>query len=128
MRDNGGVTTPREQSPDETSEVLIRRSPRYLRFMGAGAILGIVVALILTFAFPDSRDFTQAQVFGFLALFAIVIFGTVGALVALAFDRVASRRARIAVAGRVEARGDRPAGDAGPEGSGGIAGDQDRPA
>ena len=69
--------------------------------MGVGAAVGILIALVLTFAFPDSEEFSQSQVLGFLALIGVVVFGAIGALVALIFDRVGSRHAATVVAGRV---------------------------
>jgi hypothetical protein len=80
----------------------IRRSPRYLRFMGVGAILGIVLALILTTTFESTPEFSRTQIFGFLALLAVVLFGTLGAVVALVLDRVGSRRSSTVVAERVD--------------------------
>jgi hypothetical protein len=97
VRENETVTNERE----ETSEVRIRRSPRYLRFMGAGAVVGVLAALILTIAFPDAGQFTPTQVFGFLLLFLVVIGGGLGAVVALLLDRGSSRRAQSARLERV---------------------------
>jgi len=67
----------------ETAQV--RRSPRYGVFLAAGAALGLIVALILTFAFDGTGDesrytevsYSLTQAFGFIALiFASVnIFG-----------------------------------------------------
>jgi hypothetical protein len=92
------VTNERE----DISEVRIRRSPRYLRFMGVGAVLGVIAALILTIAFPDAAEFSQTQVFGFLGLFLVVIGGGLGAVVALLLDRAGTRRAKPALVERVD--------------------------
>ena len=73
-------------------EVVIRRSPRYLRFFVLGIILGIVVAMILTFAFPQTSQFTPMQVFGFLALICGIVGGTLGLVFALLLDRLWSQR------------------------------------
>jgi hypothetical protein len=98
LRENEGVTNERE----EISEVRIRRSPRYLRFMGVGAVLGVIAALILTIAFPAVAQFSPTQVFGFLGLFLVVIGGALGAVVALLLDRAGSRRAKPALLERVD--------------------------
>jgi len=79
----------------------VRRSPRYAMFLVAGAVLGVVVALVLTFAFGPAGSspstqvvYSSAQVFGFLALVCITIGLAVGGGVALVIDRSLSRRAR----------------------------------
>jgi len=102
MRENGTVTNERE----EISEVRIRRSPRYLRFMGVGAALGVIAALILTIAFPAAAEFSPTQVFGFLGLFLVVIGGALGAVVALLLDRAGSRHAKPALLERVDPAGE----------------------
>ena len=80
-----------ETSSTESANVTVQRSPRYLRFFFVGVSLGVIVALILTFAFPTDPQFTQTQVFGFLVIFT----GTGGAVLGLVFalivDRVYSR-------------------------------------
>ncbi|WP_208008557.1 hypothetical protein [Agromyces protaetiae] len=75
---------------DET--VAVRRAPRYGRFILLGVALGAVIALILTFAFPENAQFDRGQVFGFLLLGLGTIGAAFGAAVALVFDRVLSRR------------------------------------
>lgn len=80
----------------------LRRSPRYGVFLAVGAGVGILAALILTFAFQteDSTSaatgvsYTTTQIFGFLCLIAIPIGLALSAAVALVFDRVLARRAR----------------------------------
>jgi len=83
----------------ETAQV--RRSPRYTVFLVAGAALGILVALVLTFAFDGSDNesattgvtYSTTQVFGFVCLFAIPIGVAIGGIVALILDRMLARRA-----------------------------------
>jgi uncharacterized protein YcfJ len=90
---------------DETllteATVTVRRSPRYFNFMIVGAVLGAVLALILTYAFPANPVFGRAQVFGFLLLAGIAVGVAVGSLVALALGRLASRAATTVVADRL---------------------------
>ena len=84
----------------ETAQV--RRAPRYGMFLGGGAVLGIIVAAVLTFAFagdPDKSDYTgvvysTSQVFGFVALICLPIGIAVGGVVALVLERVVGRRTR----------------------------------
>ncbi len=79
----------------------LRRSPKYTVFLLVGAAVGVLIALILTYAFhgtdqPSAAGYTysQGQVFGFLILLCVpvglVIFGGL----ALLLDRAGRRRAR----------------------------------
>ena len=111
--DNGGVTDPvNTPEPDEQrisqgadaivpleteverDTVTVRRAPRYSRFMTLGALVGAVVALILTMSFPANDEFDRGQVFGFLLLACATIGLALGALVALLIDRATARRAK----------------------------------
>ncbi|WP_159501371.1 potassium transporter Trk [Microbacterium sp. 18062] len=87
---------------DETIEtVRVRRVPKYSVFLVLGGALGVFVAMILTFAFHGTDEasaagieYSQTQVFGFLALIGVAVGVAVGGAIALVFDRVLSRRAR----------------------------------
>ncbi|MEV8274248.1 potassium transporter Trk [Microbacterium sp. NPDC077184] len=99
-------THPRDSVPEPyraRSETLqLRRAPKISVFLIAGAGLGILVALILTFAFDGTEavsrntgfEYSQGQVFGFIALICIPIGVALAGVVALLFDRASSRRAR----------------------------------
>ncbi|GAA1055761.1 hypothetical protein GCM10017608_30670 [Agromyces luteolus] len=78
--------------------VTVRRSPRYGSFLVLGAALGVLVALILTFAFPENDQFDRGQVFGFLLLWCAAGGLALGGVAALVIDRVLSRRRGTAVA------------------------------
>jgi flagellar biosynthesis protein FliR len=84
--------------------VTVQRSPRYFRFMLAGAILFAVVALILTFAFPAQPGYDRGQIFGFLLLGGIVLGIAVGAVIALIVGWVTGRRARTVAAAHTTTR------------------------
>ncbi|UOQ87854.1 hypothetical protein MUN74_11135 [Agromyces endophyticus] len=101
--------TPRYETAATRDEVVVRRSPRYGIWMIAGAVLGALVAFVLSFAFAPTEaqvaervqnDFTydQGQVFGFLLLGGVAFGVALGALVALIVDRAMSRRTTRAVA------------------------------
>ncbi|WP_244284178.1 potassium transporter Trk [Agromyces badenianii] len=78
--------------------VTVRRAPKYSRFLTLGALLGAVVALILTVAFPDNDEFDKGQVFGFLLLACATVGVALGAVVALLIDRASARRAKAVTA------------------------------
>lgn len=78
--------------------VTVRRAPRYPAFILAGLAAGVLVALVLTFAFPENAEYDRGQVFGFLLLWAGAIGAAVGGVVALLVDRALEKRRREAVA------------------------------
>lgn len=90
-----------DPAPEHIETARLRRSPRYGAFLAAGAALGLIVALILTFAFDGTADTSDAgvvysagQVFGFVALACVPVGMAVGITVALLLDRRFSRRTR----------------------------------
>lgn len=98
-----------EPAPEEVATVTedavrVHRSPRYFRFMLTGAILFAIIALILTFAFPENPTYDRGTVFGFLLAICAVVGVALGALVALLLDRAATRRARTVQADRIDVR------------------------
>ncbi|WP_175494180.1 hypothetical protein [Herbiconiux ginsengi] len=90
------------RSTESIDSVSVRRAPRYYRFMAVGFAIGLLVTIVLTFAFPEREDFNRLQVFGFVGLFVVALFVAIGALVAIALDRASRKRARTVVAERVE--------------------------
>jgi len=86
------------------AEVRVRRSPRYFRFMITGAVLFAIVALILTFSFPENPTYDRGSVFGFLLAIGVVVGVALGAVVALLVDRTTARRARSVQADRIDVR------------------------
>ncbi|MGN7797482.1 hypothetical protein [Leifsonia sp. 22587] len=102
--------TPQDEPVDEVeetvipAEVRVRRSPRYFRFMITGAVLFAIVALILTFAFPENPTYDRGSVFGFLLAICVTVGVAVGAVVALILDRTTARRARSVQADRIDVR------------------------
>lgn len=91
-----------EQSQDRVETLRVRRAPKISVFLIAGGVLGILVAAILTFAFDGTSEvspntgveYSQTQVFGFLALICAPIGIVLGALLALVFDRRSRRQTR----------------------------------
>jgi hypothetical protein len=64
-----------------------RRAPRYGSFVFTGVVVGVVLAVIVSFGRPATGQFSQNSVIGYVA----AIFGLTGALVGAAaavfFDR-----------------------------------------
>lgn len=83
-------------------QITVRRAPKYVPFLVAGGLLGVVVAAVTSYAVPAPKDYTQGSVFGyFLVLFAAA--GVlVGGVVALILDRVLLRRTERAVVEEVD--------------------------
>jgi ABC-type Fe3+-siderophore transport system permease subunit len=86
---------------NEIVEGRVRRAPKYGVFLTVGALLGVLVALILSFGVGEETTspltdvtYSSMQVFGFLALIGIAVGLAVGGFVALLFDRASRRRAR----------------------------------
>lgn len=108
---------PEEQASVTEAEVRVHRSPRYFRFMLTGAILFAIVALVLTFAFPENPTYDRGTVFGFLLAICVVVGVALGALIALLIDRATSRHARSVQADRIDVHipaeepGDEPQSD-----------------
>jgi len=98
------VSDPQVEETVTPAEVRVRRSPRYFRFMITGAILFAIVALILTFSFPENPTYDRGSVFGFLLAIGVTVGVAVGAVVALVLDRVTARRARSVQADRIDVR------------------------
>jgi hypothetical protein len=93
---------PHATDRDEIVTVRVRRAPKYGVFLALGAGLGLLTAMILTFAFDGTSvpsrnttvEYTAIQVFGFIALICVPVGIAVGGAVALLLDRVVGRRTR----------------------------------
>ncbi|WP_068481484.1 hypothetical protein [Pseudoclavibacter helvolus] len=86
----------------------VHRVPRMGSFMVLGAIVGVVLVTILTFAFPPNEAFTRIQVFAFLLAFTVPITLALGGLAGYIAGRVASKKtvdARLIRADELENRG-----------------------
>ena len=83
-------------------QISVRRAPKYVPFLVAGGIVGVIAAAFVSFTGPAPADYTQESVFGyFMVLFAA---GGVllGAIVALVLDRLSVRRTERAVVEEVD--------------------------
>lgn len=88
-----------EHSQDHIENVRVRRAPKISVFLVLGAAVGVLVAMILTFAFDGTSEaspntgveYSQSQVFGFLVLVCAPIGLALGGIVALILDRRSRR-------------------------------------
>lgn len=74
-----------------TREISIRRAPKYLPFLIAGAVMGVIAAGIVTVVQPDSQ-YDKSTVFGFFLVLLIVAGAGLGGLVALIIDWIGGRK------------------------------------
>lgn len=93
---------------DEFLPVRVRSSPRYGRFLGAGIVLGLVLAATMTFlSGPPTNEAVAAgmpevmRVFGVSAAICVAAGLLVSGSLALVLDHVVSKRARLARAEHV---------------------------
>ncbi|WP_424467580.1 hypothetical protein [Pseudoclavibacter helvolus] len=70
----------------------VHRVPRMGSFMVLGAIVGVVLVTILTFAFPPNEAFTRIQVFAFLLAFTVPITLALGGLAGYIAGRVSAKK------------------------------------
>jgi hypothetical protein len=81
--------------------VTVRRSPRIVNFMILGAVLGALVAVVLTYAFPENGRFSRVQVLGFLLLACVAAGIALASLVGLILGRIVARKSVTVVADRL---------------------------
>lgn len=91
--------------------VRVRRTPKFANFALLGALVGTVIAFVLTIAIPPDAEYARArglpeysqlQVFGFLLLIGVVVGIAVALTVAILLDRRNDRRGRTVEADKVD--------------------------
>lgn len=98
-----GDALPADVAPDgmtERDSVQVRRSPRYGRFIILGAGVGAIVTFVATNLFPVDPSVGFGPIFGYLLLFGVPIGAALAGLIAVVFDVINSRRARVLEAER----------------------------
>ncbi|UKA58329.1 hypothetical protein [Arthrobacter sp. FW306-2-2C-D06B] len=81
----------------ERRGITVRRAPKFVPFMGLGAVLGIVVAAFVAYGIPGDESFDTGAVFGFFLVSFAAGGVLLGAIAALVLDQVSVRRSRRAV-------------------------------
>jgi H+/Cl- antiporter ClcA len=86
---------------EKKTEVKIRRSAKFLPFMITGAVLGVVVALIISLAIPEQQR-TAQPIITYLVAFLGGIGFFIGLIAALILERIFIARAKAALATKLE--------------------------
>ncbi|WP_243076089.1 potassium transporter Trk [Microbacterium sp. SS28] len=87
---------------DHLERVRVRRAPKFSVFVVAGGLLGLLTALILTFAYDGTVNqspntglvYSSGQVFGFLALICVAVGIALFGVLAIILDRRSSKSSR----------------------------------
>lgn len=95
-----GAAEPVSEGPSQLDAVISRRV-NLRTFLILGAVVGAILAVVLTFAFPEHPDFTRGQVLGFFLVFITALTAVVFAAIGLIVDAVVSRRRGTATIRRV---------------------------
>ncbi|MCY0905564.1 hypothetical protein [Arthrobacter sp. H14-L1] len=90
-----------QQAP-ELRRATVRRAPKFVPFLIAGALVGILAAAIVALAGPGSASFDRTTVFGFFAVLLALPGVALGAVVALLLDRGSVRRSERIVLERAD--------------------------
>jgi uncharacterized membrane protein YphA (DoxX/SURF4 family) len=85
----------RAAAGDADVEVLVGGTrPKYAAFIGTGVVLGILVAVILTWARPANPEYTANSVLSYLSLVFGLLGGSAGGVVAVILDWRSERAVR----------------------------------
>jgi hypothetical protein len=99
--------TPGQPGVPERREITVRRAPRFVPFLVAGGLVGVLVAAIVALGGSGSAEYDRSTIFGFFAVLLAVPGVVLGGIVALILDRVSIRRMERAIVERdTEADGD----------------------
>ena len=79
----------------ETRVASLRRAPRIGVFIGLGAIVGIIVTVAITTAFPADPNVGMWATVAYMGLFGVTGGIVLGAIVGLIADRVSRRHTQI---------------------------------
>lgn len=89
--------SPQQPEPEASTtrdEVRVRRAPKYPVFIFGGIVVGVVATFIAVSVAPGRAATPFLQAFGYFVLYGIALGALFGALVAVVFDAVSTRRAR----------------------------------
>ena len=89
--DDAAPTAPPAAERPREIEMTVRRRVNLRTFAILGVVVGALLAVILTYAFPEHPDFTRMQVLGFLLVFVTALTVVVFMIIALAINLVIGR-------------------------------------
>ena len=89
--------TPERHEIPERREITVRRAPKYVPFLILGGLVGIAVAAVIAYALPGNATYDPGTVFGFFMVLCGAGGVILGAIAALALDRLSVKRAQHAV-------------------------------
>jgi hypothetical protein len=92
------MVNPEPTASTTRAEVRIRRVPKFGRFLVLGGGLGAVVTFILTASFPSDPHVGFGPLFGYFLIYGVPAGVVLGALIALALDRISNRRGASVIA------------------------------
>ena len=103
-----------EHIEDHVERMRLRRAPKFSVFLVAGAALGLVAAMILTFAFDGTDQvspntglvYSQGQVFGFMLLVCIPVGLALAGILVLILDRRSSRHTKDVIVDHLSVKND----------------------
>ena len=83
-------------------DMVVRRSVNLGAFGWLGGIVGAILAIVLTYAFPEHPDFTRMQVLGFMLVFVTALTVVLFMGIALIINRVIGRERGRATLQRID--------------------------
>jgi hypothetical protein len=92
------IPTPEPGHAPARRMVTVRRAPRFVPIMVAGAVLGFLAAVVIAYTGPEDPTLTRGSVLGFFTMLLALPGLLLGGLAALVLDRISVRRASRAVA------------------------------
>ncbi len=88
---NETATAPAPVAFPEHATATVRRGVNMRGFLALGVVVGVVLAIVLTYAFPPHPDFSRGQVLGFLLVFvtavSAIVFIGIGAIIEFVIGR-----------------------------------------
>lgn len=87
---DGGLPTPAELR-EVAEPAVVRRAPRYRSFVLAGAMVGVLLAIVLVLVVPGDQPLGRGPVLVFVGLTGVLVTALLGAVVAVLVDRSTRR-------------------------------------